>query len=76
MADLRVGLIGIGGMGGCHYGNYKDVTGAKLVAVCDVRADMAKEKTEGTGLPVYTDYKEMIEKENSHRRYYNKLFFI
>ena len=28
MADLRVGLIGIGGMGGCHYGNYKDVKGA------------------------------------------------
>ena len=45
MADLRVGLIGIGGMGGCHYGNYKDVKGAKLVAVADVRVDMAKEKT-------------------------------
>ena len=64
MANLRVGLIGIGGMGGCHYGNYKDVKGATLVAVCDVRADMAKEKTEGTGLPIYTDYKEMIEKES------------
>ena len=64
MADLRVGLIGIGGMGGCHYGNYKDVKGAKLVAVADVRVDMAKEKTAGTDITVYADYKEMIEKEN------------
>ena len=53
MADLRVGLIGIGGMGGCHYGNYKDVKGAKLVAVADVRVDMAKEKTAGTDITVY-----------------------
>ena len=36
MADIRVGLIGIGGMGGCHYGNYSQVKGAKLVAVADV----------------------------------------
>ena len=64
MANLRVGLIGIGGMGGCHYGNYKDVKGASLVAVADVRVDMAKEKTAGTGIAVYADYKEMIEKEN------------
>ncbi len=64
MAEIRVGLIGIGGMGGCHYGNYKDVKGAKLVAVADVREDMAKEKTNGTGITVYKDYKEMIEKEN------------
>lgn len=64
MAELKVGLIGIGGMGGCHYGNYSELKGAKLVCVCDVREDMAKEKTKGTGIKVYTDYKEMIEKEN------------
>ena len=63
MADIRVGLIGIGGMGGCHYGNYKDVKGARLVAVADVRVDMAKEKTEGTDIKVYADYKEMLENE-------------
>ena len=64
MANLRVGLIGIGGMGGCHYGTYKDVKGASLVAVADVRVDMAQAKTAGTGIAVYADYKEMIEKEN------------
>jgi len=63
MADLRVGLIGIGGMGGCHYGNYKEVKGAKVVAVCDVRYDVAKEKTKDDEVTLYTDYKEMIKKE-------------
>lgn len=63
MADIRVGLIGIGGMGGCHYGNYSQVKGAKLVAVADVRVDMAKEKTKGTDVKVYADYKEMLANE-------------
>lgn len=63
MADLRVGLIGIGGMGFCHYNAYKNVNGANVVAVCDIRTDMAKEKTKGES-KIYSDYKEMIEKEN------------
>ena len=63
MADIRVGLIGIGGMGDCHYENYKQVKGARLVCVADVRVDMAKEKTKGTDVRVYADYKEMLEKE-------------
>ncbi len=62
MANIRVGLIGMGGLGACHYGNYKDVKGATLVCVADVQVDMAKEKTAGTDIRVYADYKEMIEK--------------
>ena len=63
MADIRVGLIGIGGMGGCHYENYKSAKGAKLVAVADVRFEMAQEKTKGTDVKVYADYKEMLANE-------------
>ena len=36
MGNVRVGLVGIGGMGGCHFGNYAEIKGAELVAVCDV----------------------------------------
>ena len=43
---LKVALIGIGGMGYCHYCCYDDIPGAEIIAVCDVRADMAKEKIE------------------------------
>ena len=44
MAKVRVGLIGIGGMGGCHFYNYEKIPNAELVAVCDVRENVAKEK--------------------------------
>ena len=43
---LKVALIGIGRMGYCHYCCYDDIPGAEIIAVCDVRADMAKEKIE------------------------------
>lgn len=41
---LKVALVGIGGMGYCHYCCYDSIPNAKIVAVCDVREDMAKEK--------------------------------
>ena len=63
MVKLRVGLIGIGGMGFCHYNDYKSVDEAEIVAVCDIRTDMAAEKTENA-VKIYADYKEMVEKEN------------
>ena len=53
MAKLRVGLVGIGGMGGCHFFNYDSVEGAEIVAVCDVQTKMAKEKVKGRGIKVY-----------------------
>ena len=37
---MKVALIGIGGMGYCHYLAYKDVVGAEVVAVCDVNVEM------------------------------------
>lgn len=45
---LKVALIGIGRMGYCHYCCYDDIPGAEIIAVCDVRADMAKEKSKST----------------------------
>jgi predicted dehydrogenase len=60
MAKLRVGLVGIGGMGGCHFFNYDNVEGAEIVAVCDVRTDMAKEKLKGRGIKVYKSLSGML----------------
>ncbi|MBQ8546403.1 MAG: Gfo/Idh/MocA family oxidoreductase [Clostridia bacterium] len=63
MAKIRVGLIGIGGMGGCHFYNYDQVPNAEIVAVCDVREDVAKEKVGDRNINIYTDYNKMIRKE-------------
>ena len=60
---VRVGLIGIGGMGGCHFYNYDQVENAEIVAVCDVREDVAKEKIGDRNINIYTDYNKMIKNE-------------
>ncbi|MBO5312346.1 MAG: Gfo/Idh/MocA family oxidoreductase [Clostridia bacterium] len=63
MAKVRVGLVGIGGMGGCHFYNYEKVENAELVAVCDVREELAKEKVGDRKINIYTSLDKMIKKE-------------
>ncbi|MBO5286534.1 MAG: Gfo/Idh/MocA family oxidoreductase [Clostridia bacterium] len=63
MANIRVGLVGVGGMGGCHFFNYDEVKGAEIVAVCDVREEVAKEKVGDRKINIYTDLNKMLRKE-------------
>ena len=60
---MKVGLIGIGGMGFVHFNCYKKMEGIEI-AVADIRVDMAKEKIKDDSIPVYASYEEMIECEN------------
>ena len=60
---IRVGLVGIGGMGGCHFYNYEKIENAELVAVCDVRKDVAEQKVGDRNINIYTKLDKMIEKE-------------
>ena len=59
---IRVALVGIGGMGRCHFNCYKNVENAELVAVCDVRTERAREIA-GPDMPIYADLDEMLAKE-------------
>ncbi len=59
----KVALVGIGGMGGCHFNCYKNIETAQVVAVCDVRVDMAKEKVADESVRIYADYDEMLANE-------------
>ena len=59
---MKVGLIGIGGMGFVHFGCYKK-RGDIEIAVADVRVDMAKDKIKDETIPVYASYEEMIKAE-------------
>ena len=43
----KVALIGIGGMGFNHFKQYAKMEDVKVIAVADVRIDMAKEKIAG-----------------------------
>lgn len=60
---IKVGLVGIGGMGKVHFNAYKNIADAKVVAVADVRCDMAKEKVEDDSIKIYASMEEMLANE-------------
>ena len=60
---IRVGLVGIGGMGKVHFNAYKNVEDAKVVAVADIRCEMAKEKVEDDSIKIYSTMEEMLANE-------------
>jgi len=68
MRDVTVGIIGCGGIAnGKHMPSLKKLSNVKMVAFCDVvkeKAEKAAQKYGEEGARVYTDYKEMLEKEN------------
>ncbi len=72
---IKVGLIGIGGMGRMHFNCYGNNPDAKVVAICDVdpkklegdwssiglNIDTSKsEKVDLTGIKTYADYNDLI----------------
>ena len=59
---MKVGLIGLGGMGFVHFNCYKKMGGIEI-AVADIRVDMAKDKIKDSSIPVYACYEEMIKAE-------------
>ncbi|MBE6542451.1 MAG: Gfo/Idh/MocA family oxidoreductase [Ruminococcaceae bacterium] len=65
---LRIGIIGTGSIAGGHTSNYLKQDDVELVAACDIVPGKAQTHLEyyfhHYGTHYYTDYKEMIEKEN------------
>lgn len=65
MSRISVGLIGCGGIGNFHLGHLLKMDDVKVTAVCDILADRAEAASVRMGgAAVYTDYKEMLEKES------------
>ena len=59
---MKVGLIGLGGMGFVHFNCYKKMSDVEI-AVADVRVDMAKEKIKDDAIPVYASLGELLQNE-------------
>src|SRR5690242_17013614 len=55
MTELRFALIGCGGMGRYEAKVLGEIPRARLVAVCDVRAESAEEFGREMGVPALTD---------------------
>ena len=58
---LKVGLVGIGGMGSVHLANWRKMEDVELVAICDVRPDIVTKKA--VSEKSYTDLDEMLNNE-------------
>ena len=58
---IKVALIGIGGMGNVHFRSYKKMNNVELIAVADVRTEMAREKLGDHPALVFSTIDELLE---------------
>lgn len=63
MDRVRVGFIGVGGMGQHHLRTVHQIAGAQVVAITDVNATLAQDMGGQFGVPYYTDYHQMLDRE-------------
>jgi len=60
---LKVGIIGVGGISGMHYRGYDKCEDAELWAICDIKPDVLKAKSERYGVPAercFLDHRELL----------------
>ncbi len=57
---LNIAVIGCGRIAGHHCRSINAADGAAIAAVCDVVPDKAQEYGDAFGIPVFTDYREML----------------
>lgn len=61
MDRVRIGIIGVGGMGSAHAKMMQEVEEVQLCAVADIDPAVAKQVGEQYGVPFFTDYRECID---------------
>ena len=64
MKKSKMAVIGLGFIGGLHARIIAEADNAELVAIADLNKALADEYAEKYNCAVYTDYKEMMEKED------------
>jgi UDP-N-acetylglucosamine 3-dehydrogenase len=61
--NFKVAVIGVGQMGRNHARVYADMPGVELAAVADADSNAAEAIGRRTGVPAYTDYRQMLDAE-------------
>ncbi len=62
-STLKAAVIGVGSMGRHHARVYTEVSSTQLVGVADATPDTGEAIGHKYGIPAYTDYRELLEKE-------------
>ena len=63
MDVLKIGLVGVGGMGSVHYHNFKEIEGCAVTAVVG-SSQRVRDTAAGWGLPCYPSISEMVANED------------
>jgi predicted dehydrogenase len=61
MEPLRLGIVGVGGMGGQHLTNAKDLEGVRFTALADSRAAVVAAKSAEHGIPGFPSAEALID---------------
>lgn len=61
MKQLKVAIVGCGNVSKVHFAAAVSNPSAKLIAVCDIKEDRAKQASEEYGVPYYTDYHDVLD---------------
>ncbi|MDR0999917.1 MAG: Gfo/Idh/MocA family oxidoreductase [Clostridiales bacterium] len=64
MKKIRVAVVGLGFIGGCHIDAIRRVFGTEIMAVSDVNEDAVNRYSSALGVKGYADYREMLERED------------
>jgi predicted dehydrogenase len=65
MKKIRIGIIGVGMIGKVHLENYEKISGAEIVAACDIDDIELKQVAEKFNIPdTYSDYRELLARED------------
>jgi predicted dehydrogenase len=64
MDKLKFALIGCGRVSKKHFDAFKLIQNAEVIAVCDLVEEKAKKASEEMKCKYYTDYEEMLKKED------------
>ena len=69
MSRVRIGFVGLGGMGQHHLKTVSQIPEAQVVAVCDVNAELAQKLAAEHGVPSYHDHHDMLSNEQMDALY-------
>ncbi len=60
MEKVKIGVIGMGGMGYAHSKSVKSLEETELTCICDVEKEVVSKRADEFGVKYFTDYKELV----------------
>jgi len=64
MSIVNIGFIGLGGMGRAHLDSLRKLSDARVVAVCDINAELSAATGKEFEARSYTDHHDLLDKED------------